>query len=55
MRSDEKKTEFKPISKRGIIERTFSWLDKDRRLCGNYELLMRSGANMAKLSGINYC
>lgn len=46
MRSDEKKQEFKPISKRWIIERTFSWLDNDRRLCGNYELLMENSENM---------
>ena len=42
MRSDENKTEFKPISKRWVIERTFSWFDNDRRLCRNYELLMEN-------------
>ncbi len=42
MRSDEKKQEFKPISKRWIIEWTFSWLDNDRRLCRNYELLIEN-------------
>lgn len=52
MRSDEKKTEFKPISKRWIIERTFSWFDNDRRLCRNYELLMETSENMVKLSAI---
>jgi len=36
MRSDEKKTDFKPISKRWIVERTFAWFDNDRRLCRNY-------------------
>lgn len=35
MRSDENKGAFKPISKRWIIERTFSWFDNDRRLCRN--------------------
>ena len=54
MRSDEKKQEFKPISKRWIIERTFSWLDNDRRLCGNYELLMENSENMVKLSAIKF-
>lgn len=52
MRSDENKTEFKPISKRWIIERTFSWFDNDRRLCRNYELLMETSENMVKLAAI---
>jgi transposase len=52
MRSDEKKTEFKPISKRWIIERTFSWFENDRRLCRNYELIMENAENMVKLSAI---
>lgn len=52
MRSSEKKTDFKPISKRWIIERTFSWFDNDRRLCRNYELLMENSENMVKLSAI---
>lgn len=52
MRSDQNKTNFKPISKRWIIERTFSWLDNDRRLCRNYELLMENSENMVKLSAI---
>jgi transposase len=50
MRSDEKKTGFKPISKRWIIERTFAWFDNDRRLCRNYELLMENSDNRVKLS-----
>ena len=52
MRSDKKVKEFKPIHKRWIIERTFSWFDNDRRLCRNYELLMESSENMVKLSAI---
>lgn len=48
MRSDENKAEFKPISKRWIIERTFSWFDNDRRLCRKYELLMENSENMVK-------
>lgn len=31
MRSDEKKTGFQPISKRWIMERTFSRFNNDRR------------------------
>lgn len=52
MRSDKKIKEFEPIHKRWIIERTFSWLDNDRRLCRNYELLMETSENMVKLSAI---
>ena len=52
MRSDGKKTDFKPMSKRWIIERTFAWFDNDRRLCRNYELLMENAENMGKLSAI---
>jgi len=36
MRKDSNKASFKPIHKRWIVERTFSWFDKDRSLCRNY-------------------
>ena len=52
MRSDKRKMEFKPIHKRWIVERTFSWFDNDRRLCRNYELLLENSENMVKLSAI---
>ena len=52
MRKDDKTTAFKPVSKRWVIERTFSWFDNDRRLCRNYELLFDSSENMVKLSAI---
>jgi transposase len=52
MRTDEKTSEFKPVNKRWVIERTFAWFDNDRRLCRNYELLMESSENMVKLSAI---
>jgi len=52
MRNDDKKTGFKPISKRWIVERTFAWFDNDRRLCRNFELLMENSENMVKLSAI---
>lgn len=42
MRSDDKKSVFKPTDRRWVVERTFDWLDSDRRLCRNYELLMES-------------
>lgn len=54
MRTDEKTTEFKPVNKRWVIERTYAWSDNDRRLCRNYGLLMESSENMVKLSAINY-
>lgn len=52
MRSDDKKTGFKPVHKRWVIERTFAWFDNDRRLCRNYELLLESSENMVKLAAI---
>lgn len=52
MRSDENKTGFKPVGKRWVVERTFSWFDNDRRLCRNYELLMETSETMVKLSAI---
>lgn len=54
IRSQEKKSNFEPISKRWIIERTFAWLDNDRRLCRNYELLMENSETMVKLSAIKF-
>jgi putative transposase len=52
MRSDDKKTKFKPVHKRWVVERTFSWFDNDRRLCRNYELLLETSENMVKLGAI---
>ncbi len=52
MRTDKEKSTFKPLAKRWIVERTFSWFDNDRRLCRNYELLLESSENMVKLSTI---
>ena len=52
MRSDDKKTAFKPVHKRWVVERSFSWFENDRRLCRNYELLMETSENMVKISAI---
>ncbi|WP_281635933.1 IS5 family transposase [Flavobacterium marginilacus] len=52
MRSDDRKMGFKPIHKRWIVERTFSWFDNDRRLCRNYELLFETSENMVKIATI---
>lgn len=54
MRNEEKKSGFKPVSKRWIVERTFSWFDNDRRLCRNYELLFENSETMVKLSAIKF-
>jgi transposase len=45
-------TEFEPVNKRWVIERTFSWFDNDRRLCRNYEMLLETSETMVKLSAI---
>lgn len=52
MRKETQEDIFKPIHKRWVVERTFSWFDNDRRLCRNYELLMESAEEMVKLSAI---
>ena len=52
MRKEDTSKEFRPVSKRWVIERTFSWFDNDRRLCRNYELLFESSETMVKLSAI---
>lgn len=43
---------FRAIKKRWIVERTFSWLDWNRRLCRNYELTFDSAEVMIKLATI---
>ncbi|WGU69357.1 transposase [Capnocytophaga canimorsus] len=48
----KRKRIFIPFLKRWVIERTFAWLDNDRRLCRNYELLLENSENMVKLSAI---
>lgn len=47
-----KKQGFRPIHKRWIVERTFAWLDYDRRLCRNYELTFDSAEEMVKIAAI---
>ena len=43
---------FRPIQKRWIVERTFSWMDYNRRLCRNKELTFDSAEEMVKLATI---
>lgn len=52
MRKQASNHAFRPIDKRWIVERTFSWLDNESRLCRNYELLLESSEEMVKLSAI---
>lgn len=40
---------FRPIQKRWIMERSFSWMGCNRRLCRNYELTFDSAEEMVKL------
>lgn len=44
---------FRPIHKRWIVERTFSWMDNNRRLCRNYELTFDSAEEMVKIAAIS--
>ena len=43
---------FRSIQKRWIVERSFSWMDYNRRLCRNYELTFDSAEEMIKLETI---
>lgn len=52
MRTDNQPGVFQPISKRWVVERTFSWFDNDRRLCRNYELLLETSQTMVEISAI---
>ena len=48
----DKETGFKPLPKRWIIERTFSWLENFRRLAKDYEYTLSSSAAMVLLAFI---
>ena len=50
--SGDKSNVFKPIGKRWIVERTFSWFDNYRRLCRNYEFTFDSAEEIVKLAAI---
>ena len=51
LRSD-KNTEFKPLPKRWIVERTFSWFENFRRLAKDYEYSVKSSEAMITLAFI---
>jgi len=43
---------FKILPKRWVVERTFSWIDANRRNSKNYERLNDTGVAMIHLSAI---
>lgn len=48
----DKLHEFKILPKRWIVERTFSWIDTNRRNSKNYERLNNTSVAMVKISAI---
>ena len=50
--SNYSKQGFRPIRKRWVIERTFSWLDNNRRLTRNYETTFDAAEEMVKIAAI---
>ena len=49
----DKEGGFKVIRRRWVIERTFSWLRRNRRLMAHYEALAMSAVRFAKLAMIS--
>lgn len=54
MRTNKLNANFCPVHKRWVIERSFAWLDNDRRLCRNNDLLPENSENMVKISAIKF-
>lgn len=52
MRSDEQKG-FHVLPRRWVVERTFSWLNHNRRLCKDYEVLPETSEAMVHLAMIH--
>ncbi len=50
--SNYKDQGFRPLKKRWVVERTFAWLDYNRRLCRNYETTFDSAEEMVKIASI---
>jgi putative transposase len=46
---------FVPLRSRWVVERTFAWLGRYRRLSKDYEHLAESSAAMVKIAGIHHC
>lgn len=52
--SNYKEQGSRPIHKRWIVERTFSWFHNYRRLCRNYELTFDLAEEMVKIASIRF-
>ena len=52
MRSDEQKG-FHVLPRRWVVERTFAWLNHNRRLCKDYEVLPETSETMIYLAMIH--
>ena len=52
-RSDQAKG-FEVLPKRWIVERTFAWLNRCRRLAKDFENLMRIALTFVKLASIRF-
>jgi transposase len=48
----DKSSEFRPLPKRWVVERTFSWLEKFRRLVKDYEYKVSTSEAMIHLAFI---
>lgn len=48
--SEKIKGEFAVLPKRWVVERTFAWLGKFRRLARDYEILTASAENMVRIA-----
>lgn len=48
--SEKIKGEFAVLPKRWVVERTFAWLGKFRRLAKDYEILTASSENMVRIA-----
>ena len=47
-------SEFKPISGRRVVERTFAWLDNFRRHCRNYEKYLQTAQAMTFIGCVTF-
>jgi putative transposase len=48
--SEKIKGEFAVLPKRWVVERTFAWLGKLRRLAKDYEILSASAENIIRIA-----
>ncbi len=53
MKRSDQTTGFEVIPKRWLVERTFGWLNRARRLSKDYEGTVESGVAMVRLAMIH--